>query len=226
MYNVIEVILYMKRVDLTGQKFGRLTVIERNGSKGRSAAWLCECGAVKTVASHNLKQGAVKSCGCLSKEIAPDRGRKSRIGERSRKHGGFGVKLYGVWAGMKRRCTNPNTKYYSYYGRRGITVCDDWSADYAAFRDWALSAGYSIGMSIERIDVNGNYTPDNCKWIPLSEQNANKRWSVKIEYQDKLYTTKELSEIAGLKERTVRERYNRGLAVEEIINPILKKNQY
>lgn len=216
----------MKIVDVSGQRFGRLIAIKRNGTRYGRGAWLCkcDCGNEKTIALQHLKNGT-KSCGCLNKEIASERGRKSNIGERSRKHGDFGTKLYGVWAGMKRRCYNPNTKYYADYGGRGISVCDEWLM-YEPFKEWALSAGYEEGLSIERLNVDGDYTPENCKWIPLSEQNANKRISIRLEYRGRTYSIKELSKLTGLKERTIQARYYKGFPIDEIVSPILKKNQY
>lgn len=219
--------LYMKIVDVTGQKFGRLTVIKREGLKYGGSAWLCkcDCGNVKIIALQHLRHGT-KSCGCLSKEIASERGKKSKIGDRSRKHGDFGTKLYGIWAGMKRRCYNPRTKYYKDYGGRGITVCDEWKNDYSKFKEWALANGYQEGLSIERIDVNKGYSPDNCKFITINEQNSNKRISIRLQYQGKEYSIKELSKLTGIKERTIRDRYERGLPIEEILNPKIRKNQY
>lgn len=216
----------MKIVDIAGQKFGRLTALKRCESKNKHAMWLChcDCGNDKIVSLQHLRQGNVKSCGCLNREIAPERGRKSRIGERSRKHGDFGTKLYGIWAGMKRRCQNSNTKYYSDYGGRGIQVCEEWQ-DYEPFRTWAVSHGYCEGMSIERIDVDGNYCPENCKWIPIGEQNRNKRLSIRLQYQGKQYTIKEIAQITGLKERTIQGRYERGWKVEDLFLP-KKTNQY
>lgn len=201
--------------DLTGQVFGKLTVIgiskKVQSGKRKRYYWQCkcECGNFKVVSSEHLKSGNTKSCGCLQKEMAQLRGYKSKIGERSRKHGDFGTKLYGVWAGMKRRCQNPNTKYYADYGGRGIKVCDEWQ-DYERFKIWALSSGYFEGLSIERKDVNGNYCPDNCEWIPLKAQNQNKRNTVRLEYQGRFYTIKELAEMTGLKQRTIAGRYERG----------------
>ncbi len=216
----------MKKVDVTGQRFGKLTAIRRCGSNGHSSLWVCkcDCGNETIITLSHLRQGT-KSCGCLSKEISSERGHKSKIGERSRKHGDFGTKLYGIWAGMKRRCQNPNTKYYSDYGGRGIAVCEEWQ-EYEPFKEWALDDGYQEGMSIERIDVDGNYCPANCKWIPLSEQNANKRISIKIEHQGRVYTIKEISQITGLKERTIKGRYERGWNTDKIFDTQLKKNQY
>ena len=220
----------MKVVDITGQRFGRLIVIERRGSMYDKpvSAWLCkcDCGNEKIVSLIHLRNGATKSCGCLNKEIAAERGRKSRIGERARKHGDFGTKLYGIWAAMKRRCNNPKTRYYADYGGRGIKVREPWSSDYSSFKLWAISAGYEEGLSIERIDVDGDYCPENCKWISKNEQNANKRVSIRLEFQGNTYSIKELSQLTGLKERTIQARYYKGLSIDEIINPILKKNQY
>lgn len=216
----------MKVVDITGQRFGRLTAIKRVGSDGHSALWLCgcDCGNEKIVTLSHLKQGT-KSCGCLAIEISPERGRKSHIGDRTRKHGDFGTKLYGVWAGMKRRCRNKHTKYFNDYGGRGIDICSDWE-EYINFKRWALSNGYADGLSIERIDVNVGYCPTNCKWIPRSEQNKNKRNTIRIKYHDKTYTIKEISKITGLSERTIMGRYERGWDAERIFNTKLMNNQY
>ena len=193
-----------------------------------TSAWLCrcDCGNEKVVSLIHLRNGSTRSCGCLARELSSERGRNSNIGERSKKHGDFGTKLYGVWAGMKRRCNNPNTKYYADYGGRGIKVWEPWNADYSAFKKWAIGNGYEDGLSIERINVDDDYHPENCKWIPLSEQNANKRISIRIEYKNKVYSLKELSRLTGIKERTLRARYEKGLSIDEIVSPTLKKNQY
>lgn len=217
-----------KLIDLTGQRFGRLTVIERvENDKWGAARWLCRCGCgnEKIVLAHNLKCGNVRSCGCLSKEIAPERGRHSRIGERSKIHGDFGTRLYRIWAAMKRRCYNPHAAYYEDYGMRGITVCDEW-LDYGPFKEWALSAGYCEGMSIERVEVDAGYSPENCIWIPLNEQNRNKRNTIRMEYQGRIYTIKEMAAMTGLSERTIAGRYERGWSVEKILSTPKQKNQY
>ncbi|MGN0472204.1 MAG: AP2 domain-containing protein [Lachnospiraceae bacterium] len=216
----------MKIVDITGKKFGRLTVIKKVGSKNHSSVWLCkcDCGCEKEITLNHLRQGT-KSCGCLSIDISSERGKKSKIGERSRKHGDFGTKLYGIWAGMKRRCQNPNTKYYADYGGRGIKVCEEWQ-EYIPFKEWAILNGYHEGLSIERKDVNGDYCSENCIWIPLSEQNRNKRVTIHLNYNGKDYTIKEIAEITGLKERTIKGRYERGWDVEKIFTKKMFNNQY
>lgn len=208
-------------MNLIGQKFGRWTVIDVAEKRNGRIYWKCkcDCGTVREVKQQSLTSGRSTSCGCYHREEAKS------IGERSRKHGDFGTHLYGVWAGMKRRCFNPHTKFYSDYGGRGITVCDEW-LEYIPFKEWALSSGYKQGLTLERKDVNGNYCPENCCWITMSEQCNNKRNTIHIEYNGKSYTIKEIAKITGLKRRTIAGRIERGWSPEEIFNPQLKVNGY
>lgn len=209
----------MKRLNLIGERYGRLTVIALDHTNKRQKFWkcVCDCGNEKIVSSGNLRQGNVKSCGCLAKESQIKRGLASGIGDKTRKHGGFGTKLYGVWAAMIRRCENRNDRYYSDYGGRGIIVCDEWRSDFAAFRQWANETGYREGLTIERVDVNGDYSPNNCKWIPLTEQNRNKRNSVKVEYKGETHTLGDLIKRFGLKSSTTYSQFHKGLTFEEIL---------
>lgn len=161
-----------KFIDLTGQKFGRLTAISSPGkNKHDKRIWLCRCDCGKEIftIAGDLKSGQSTSCGCLRKETT------SRVNaELHRKHGMNGTRIYQCWGDMKRRCYNQNAESYKHYGGRGIEVCAEWH-DFQTFYDWATKNGYSDDLTIERVDVNGNYEPSNCTWIPKSEQPKNRR---------------------------------------------------
>ena len=164
----------MKLKDLTGARYGRLTVLERKGSnKHGRPLWLCKCDCTNTIllSTPRLQSGNTKSCGCFRQEA---------IGQRNTTHGLKGIRLYEVWKNMKKRCCNPNMKIYKYYGGRGIKVCDEWRNSFQAFYDWAMANGYNPSAprgetTIDRIDVNGDYCPKNCRWVSIAEQQRNKR---------------------------------------------------
>ena len=166
----------MNFVDLTGQKFHKLYVIGLDHKDGHGIAYWkcqCDCGNIISVRGGNLRSGVVKSCGCLKHE------------SHNAVHHMSNTKLFGVWWSMKNRCNNPKNPAYKNYGERGITVCEDWNNSSSNFFDWAKVNGYEEGLSIERIDVNGNYCPENCKWIPLVDQAKNRRFNYQITYNGK-----------------------------------------
>ena len=158
--------------NLTGQKFGSLKVICPVAKNNRNAVlWLCECdcGLDAIIESGALVRGLTRSCGCLDREAHQLRPNRTA-------HGQCGTRLYRIWKKMKSRCTNPNDPdYQKYYGSRGITVCDEWFHSFQAFHDWAMSHGYSDDLSIDRMDNDKGYSPDNCRWATAEEQRHNQR---------------------------------------------------
>lgn len=157
--------------NLTGKRFGKLTIIKYYGSnKNGRALWLCkcDCGNDKIVLGNSLTTKLTQSCGCYNKEI---------IKKVNSKHNMSYNKLYKVWCGMKTRCYNPNFIYYCNYGGRGITICNEWINDFKTFYNWAINNGYKEGLTIDRIDNDGIYEPSNCRWTTRAEQNRNKRYS-------------------------------------------------
>ena len=160
----------MKLIDLTGKRINNIVVLSRAKNRKGLVYWncRCDCGKIKNIRSMLLlRNPTIKTCGCgQHKPIYKHRGRSER--------------LYNTWCNIKQRCFNRNNKSFQYYGGRGITMSNEWRKDYAAFRDWAMENGYDenaqVGeCTIDRIDVNGNYEPSNCRWVSMKEQNKNKR---------------------------------------------------
>lgn len=206
-----------KRDNLVGQRFGRLTVISKAGAIGTSSMrWncVCDCGNKTVVYGHFLKSGHTQSCGCLAFEA---------IGERSRKHGMVDTRLYSIWHGMKKRCLDANDANYFRYGGRGICICAEWQSDFKNFADWALNNGYTDELTIDRIDNDGNYCPENCRWVAPSVQCNNKSNNRLVTANGQTHTVSEWSKILSINDSTLCARLDRGWSDEETINKPLKK---
>ncbi len=160
----------------------------------------CECGNNAIVSSAKLKNGHTKSCGCLSKEVAKE---KATI------HGKTKTTLYRRWANIKTRCFNINHKSYKNYGAKGITMCDEWAKDFMSFYDWAIKNGYSKELTIDRINVNGNYEPSNCRWVNTKAQANNRNSNVFIMYKGKTQTIHQWADEYNIKYNTFWARLNK-----------------
>lgn len=183
--------------DLTGQRFGRLTVIERvKNNKFGTAQWYCkcDCGKYDIVSTGNLKKNTA-SCGCYRKE-------------RMTKHGKSNERIYKIWKDVIKRCNNSNHRFYNNYGGRGITVCDEWLHDFQAFYDWAMNNGYENSLTIDRIDNNKGYFPDNCRWVDYKIQANNRRSNHLITYNGKTQTMAQWADELGIKYKTLSDRIN------------------
>lgn len=214
-----------KFIDLTGRRFGRLTVIGKAESyvapSGRKyTKWLCkcECGNEISVYSDNLRHGKTKSCGCFCKEYM------SKIYS---KHGMARTRIYREWTGIKTRCNNPNDKRYKDYGGRGIVMCDEWKNSFEAFRDWAMANGYRDDLTIERKDVNGNYCPENCCWITLAEQERNRRDTLRVkDAKGNDVCAISIAEENGISAKTLHSRLSKGWDLDKATsNPITEQRK-
>lgn len=200
--------------DLTGRKFGRLTVIRRSGTApNRNVIWECVCeadGNTVHVRSSSLLRGITKSCGCLSKEKA-----RERMKVFARKHGYEGTPTYRSWDSMKRRCTDPNSTSYKRYGAKGVTVCDRWS-DFANFL--ADMGERPKGHTLDRYpNRNGNYEPGNCRWATPRQQSWNRGSTVMITFRGKEQPRSVWAKEVGVPDGTVADRLEKGWSVEDAL---------
>ncbi len=165
-------------IDMTGIKYGFLTAIQRVEMPCRETMWKlkCDCGNETIANGSHVRSGRIKSCGCYVLKVNADRMRGNDLGL---KHGLTNHPLRGIRKAMMHRCCNHNNKFYKNYGARGISVCQEWTDSLECFYEWAMKSGWEKGLSIDRINNDGNYTPENCRWITISEnsrRNANKLW--------------------------------------------------
>ena len=218
-----------KFINLTGQRFERLTVIARHGiASSGHALWLCkcDCGNTKIISSNQLHSGT-RSCGCLQRERASECAQKNGDKEKKEREniGNEFLKLHRSYMDMKKRCGNPHNKSYKNYGGRGIEVCNEWKNNFNAFKAWSLENGYADGLTIDRIDVNGNYEPANCRWVTVKEQNNNRRNNVIVTYNGETMTLHELSErYTNMQYRTLWARLNAGWTIADAVERPVRRS--
>lgn len=211
----------MNGYELTGERFGRLAVLRYSHSnKNKQRIWecQCDCGNIIFANSNQLVSGNTRSCGCLQKEIAKAIGRKVLKTHGLSKVNGKKTRLYRIWAGMNTRCNNPNDKAYKEYGGRGIHICKEWrEKGFKAFHNWAIANGYKESLTIDRIDNNKGYSPENCRWATYKEQNRNKRSNTILAFNGVCKTICEWAEQINISEATICGRLKRGWSIEETL---------
>lgn len=216
---------------LRGQKFGRLTIIgfEKipktwGGTTTYFWNWICQCdcGTIVSVNPQVVKRGQSQSCGCLKLEKTVEYNKKAKV-----KHGGRYTRLYSAWRGMKQRCYSPTNKNYDHWGGRGIKVCDEWCNDFAAFEKWAMESGWKEGLTLDRIDVNGNYEPSNCRWSDWKTQARNRTTSVYYTINGETKTLIEWAEQYEIPYGTVYQRlHNYGWDIERALSQKRRTGNY
>lgn len=191
-----------KLCDISGKRFNRWTVLSRAEENDRfgKPMWVCQCdcGNIRTISGASLKSGNSKSCGCLKNEAAS---------ARASTHGQANTRLYGIWQGIKKRCENKNCSNYKNYGGRGIKVCAEWNT-FENFFQWAMNNGYSESLTIDRIDTDGNYDPNNCRWVDYITQANNKRNNRLITVFGETHTMSEWSKIKHIPYSRLNSRVN------------------
>lgn len=199
--------------DLEGCRFGRLTVICKDYSKptdhGRYWKCLCDCGQYCSVSTSALNCGNNRSCGCLHRDL---------IIKRNTKHGMSKTRLYHIYSTMISRCTNCNSRNYPRYGGRGIKVCGEWRYDFQAFYDWAMAHGYRDDLTIDRINNDGDYCPENCRWTNMTVQQNNRRTNHLVEYDGEMYSIADLARKFGLEYKYTYSCISNGFSIEDIIS--------
>ena len=200
-------------IGLEGKKINHLTVIERvqdHVTKGRykkiAYKCRCDCGNEKVIVAESLLTGNTIACGCMGS-----------VGLEKRKtHNMSRTRNYRIWVSMRQRCNNPRNTYYKNYGERGIAVCDEWTK-YEPFKEWSFSNGYADDLTLDRIDNEEGYSPDNCRWVSRSEQMRNTRNNHRIEWGGETHTMVEWAEITGLPVYVIRNRLIYGWSIEDAL---------
>lgn len=202
--------------DLTGKTFDRLTVLQRvedhyypSGRHDIQYKCRCDCGKELNVLGIHLCSGHTKSCGCF---------RQDTTSANRKMHGMTNTRLYSIWKNMKRRCLSKTHPDYALYGERGISICDEWIQHFDMFEKWAIDNGYADDLSLDRRDVNGNYEPNNCRWVTQKVQCNNTRRNINIQYNGEVHTMKEWASILGINYGTLQSRISRGWTFERALS--------
>ena len=208
--------------DLSGKRFGHWVVIERAKNKGIQVLYKCrcDCGTERDVFALHLRRGTSRSCGCASRERT-----RELLREATTKHGGYGTRLYRLYRSMWARCYYKKADDYYRYGGRGIKLCDEWNGEHGFenFRAWAYANGYDekapYGQcTIDRINPDGNYSPENCRWISMKEQGNNRKNTIFITANGETHSISEWADITGINFHTLSSRKKHGWNDEDIIN--------
>lgn len=211
----------MKQLNLTGKRFGKLVAIKTAGkTKNGAYLWKCKCDCGNEIIANvgNLKNGHTKSCGCL---------RVDRCKTNFTKHGLEHTRLYGIWSDMRLRCYDEKNIAYHRYGGMGITICDEWKNDVKAFYDWATANGYKDSLTIDRIDNDGNYCPENCRWATVKEQASNRRSNILVTHNGKTQTMKKWANEVGTPYKVVWARMQKlGWSAERALTEPVKKGKW
>lgn len=211
------------RTDLTNKRFGRLLVVKFVGKgKHGEPMWecLCDCGNIKNVSTGHLANGDTRSCGCFYNET---RHAINAI------HGESKSRLYKIWAGIKSRCYDKQSRSYHKYGQRGIVVCQEWRDSYESFKAWSVANGYTEELTLDRKDNDGNYCPENCRWATQKEQQNNRRNNHLLTYDGETLTVSQWNEKLGFPKGTISQRLNKlGWSVEKALTTKIKQrsNRY
>lgn len=211
-------------MDLTGQRFGRLTVLDVAERGGGGVRWrcLCDCGNETVGRTGHLRAGSKTSCGCAVAEMA--RFVSRTYGYKRRTHGISHSRLDNCYKNMLARCYNPKNKRYAEYGKRGISVCDEWRTNKLLFIEWANTNGYAANLTLDRMDVNKGYSPDNCRWADAKTQMNNMTKNVFLEWDGKRQTIAQWAEEIGVLYRALQHRVDRGWSVDRIFTQPWRKS--
>lgn len=201
-----------------GDSVGYWTIINQGKSPSGRFGYLCRCvcGTEKWVQTGSLRNGESKSCGCMTGRI---------LSEQRTKHGKSRERIYKIWYSMMRRCNTPSSSEYHNYGGRGISVCDSWH-DFTSFYEWAIQSGYLPLMTLDRIDNNGNYCPENCRWVDMKSQSNNRRTNLLIEYDGRTQTATQWADELGISRQTLLYRLKSGWSLSDLFTEPVEKRQY